>query len=223
MALTSNARRLRSYLRRWPAKGELRETADPRASRRDVPGDGLLFLVAFRQQPLRGALQPQLLVRDQGRDRRVSGDEKGFGHAPMMNRRRIRNALVFSATLAAAPCAGAKEILLDCARTDQTVMVGVDTDKLFIELMWSEGVAEEYKHGDSYISGPDSFGEKEKVTYVVTIDKDLVTFGQDRTCLQSGTKKKCVDSQTRDTLDLAKAELKYDLGDEVAVFRCQPA
>lgn len=141
----------------------------------------------------------------------------------MMNRWRIRNALVFSATLAAAPCAGAKEIHLDCARTDQSVMVAVDTDKLFIEIMWSEGVAEEYKQGNSYISGPDSFGEKEKVTYVVTIDKELVTFGQDRACLQSGTKKKCVDSQTRDTLDLAKSELKYDLGDEIAVFRCQPA
>jgi hypothetical protein len=141
----------------------------------------------------------------------------------MMNSRRLLNGLVLAATLAAAPYAGAKEIHLDCARTDQTVMVGLDTDKQFIELMWSEGVAEEYKQGDSYISGPDSFGEKEKVTYVVTIDKDLVTFGQDRACLQSGTKKKCVDSQTRDTLDLAKSELKYDLGDEVAVFKCQPA
>ena len=141
----------------------------------------------------------------------------------MMTNRLLRNALVVSATLAAAPCACAKEIHLDCARTDQTVMVGLDTDKLFLELVWSEGVAEEYKQGDSYISGPDSFGEKEEVTYVVTIDKDLVTFGQDRACLQSGTKRKCVDSQTRDTLDLAKGELKYDLGDEIAVFKCQPA
>ena len=122
-----------------------------------------------------------------------------------------------------APCAGAKEIHLDCARTDQTVMVGLDTDRRHLEMMWSAGVAEEYKQGDSYISGPDSFGEKEKVTYVVTIDKDLVTFGQDRACLQSGTKRKCVDSQTRDTLDLAKGELKYDNGEEIAVFKCQPA
>ena len=141
----------------------------------------------------------------------------------MMNSRRLRIALVVAATLAAAPCAGAKEIHLDCARTDQTVMVGLDTDRLHLEIIWSEGVAEEYKQGDSYISGPDSFGEEEKVTYVVTIDKDLVTFGQDRACLHSGAKRKCVDSQTRDTLDLAKNELKYDLGDEVAVFHCQPA
>ena len=141
----------------------------------------------------------------------------------MMNSRRPRIALVVAATLAAAPCAGAKEIHLDCARTDQTVMVGLDTDRRYLEIMWSEGVAEEYAQGDSYISGPDSFGEKEKVTYVVTIDKDLVTFGTDRACLQSGTKRKCVDSQTRDTLDLARSELKYDLGDEIAVFRCQPA
>jgi len=141
----------------------------------------------------------------------------------MTRNRLLRNALVLSATLVAARCACAAEIHLDCARTDQTVMVGLDTDKLFLELMWSEGVAEEYKQGDSYISGPDSFGEKEKVTYVVTIDKDLVTFGQDRACLQSGTKRKCVDSQTRDTLDLAKSELKYNLGDEIAVFHCQPA
>ncbi len=127
------------------------------------------------------------------------------------------------AIVSSAPCAFAKELHFDCSRTDQTVMVGLDTDKLFIELMWSEGVAEEYQQGKSYISGPDSFGEKEKVTYVVTIDKDLVTFGQDRACLQSGTKRKCVDSQTRDTLDLANSELKYNLGDEIAVFKCQPA
>ncbi|WP_158658762.1 hypothetical protein [Methylocystis bryophila] len=119
--------------------------------------------------------------------------------------------------------AGAKELHLDCARTDQKVTLGLDTERRYLEIMWSEGVAEEYTQGESYISGPDSFGEKEKVTYVVTIDKDLVTFGQDRACLQSGTKKKCVDSQTRDTLDLAKGELKYDLGDEIAVFKCQPA
>jgi hypothetical protein len=141
----------------------------------------------------------------------------------MMTNRLLRNALVVGATLVAAPCAYAKEIHLDCARTDQTVMVGLDTDRLHLEIMWSEGVAEEYTQGDSYISGPDSFGEKEKVTYVVTIEKDLVTFGQDRACLQSGAKRKCVDSQTRDTLDLAKGELKYDLGDEIAVFKCQPA
>lgn len=132
-------------------------------------------------------------------------------------------ALLCFAIVSSAPRAFAKELYFDCARADQTVTVGVDTDKLFIELMWSEGVAEEYQQGDSYISGPDSFGEKEKVTYVVTIDKDLVTFGQDRVCLQSGTKRKCVDSQTRDTLDLAKSELKYNLGDEIAVFKCQPA
>ncbi len=141
----------------------------------------------------------------------------------MMDTRRLCSALIFFSALAAAPCAGAAEIHLDCARTDQSVKVGLDTDRRYLEIMWSEGVAEEYTQGESYISGPDSFGEKEKVTYVVTIDKDLVTFGQDRACLQSGTKRKCVDSQTRDTLDLAKSELKYDMGDEVAVFKCQPA
>jgi len=127
------------------------------------------------------------------------------------------------ASFLSAPCAGAKEIHLDCARGEETVMVGLDTDKLFLELMWSESVAEEFAQGDSYISGPDSFGEKEKVTYIVMIDKDLVTFGTDRACLQSGAKRKCVDSQTRDTLDLAKGELKYNLGDEIGVFKCQPA
>ncbi len=136
---------------------------------------------------------------------------------------RLLSALIFFSALVAAPGAGAKEIHLDCARSDQNVMVGLDTDRRYLEIMWSEGVAEEYAQGNSYISGPDSFGEKEKVTYVVTIDKDLVTFGQDRVCLQSGTKRKCVDSQTRDTLDLAKSELKYNLGDEIAVFKCQPA
>ncbi len=140
-----------------------------------------------------------------------------------MRRARFRAGLLGLALVSCAPRAFAEELYFDCARADQTVKVGLDTDKLFIELMWSEGVAEEYQQGESYISGPDSFGEKEKVTYVVTIDKELVSFGQDRVCLQSGTKRKCVDSQTRDTFDLAKNELRYNLGDEIAVFKCQPA
>jgi hypothetical protein len=117
----------------------------------------------------------------------------------------------------------AKEVHIDCARTDQTALVDIDTDRHFLQLMWSEGVGEEYLEGDSYLSGPDSFGEKQKVTFVVSIDKDVVTFGDNRVCLQSGTKRKCVDSQKRNTLDLARGELRYDNGDEIAVLKCVPA
>lgn len=117
----------------------------------------------------------------------------------------------------------AKEIHLDCARTDQSATVDADTDRRFLQMMWSEGVAEEFRDGESYLSGPDSFGEKEKVTYVVAVEGDVVSFGENRVCLQSGSKRKCLDRATRNTLDLARGELKYDNGEEIAVLKCHPA
>jgi hypothetical protein len=119
--------------------------------------------------------------------------------------------------------AHAAEFHFDCARTNQSVMVDVDTDRRFLQMMWGEGVAEEYSNGDSYISGPDSSGEKQKVTYIVETNKNVVTFGTDRACLQSGTKRKCEDQASRNTLDLTSGELKYDDGDSIAILHCAPA
>lgn len=135
------------------------------------------------------------------------------------------NGRLLSLALAAlaAGAAQAKEIHLDCTRTGQMVMIDIDTDRRFLQLMWSEGVAEEFLDGDSYISGPDSFGEKQKVTYVLTIDKEVVSFGQDRACLESGVKRKCADQTSRNQLDLSRGELRYDDGEEVAVLKCAPA
>jgi hypothetical protein len=118
--------------------------------------------------------------------------------------------------------AHAREIHLDCARANQTVLLDADTDRRFLQLMWGEGVAEEFKDGDSYISGPDSHGRKEKVVYMVNIDGALITFGQDRLCIESGAKT-CVDQKSRNTLDEAKGELKYEDGEEIAVLKCAPA
>jgi hypothetical protein len=117
----------------------------------------------------------------------------------------------------------AEEIHFDCARSNQTVMIDVDTNRRFMQLMWGQGVAEEYQNGESYISGPDAFGEKQKVTYVLSVDKDVVTFGQDRACLQSGTKHPCAEKKSRNTLDVKRGELRYDDGDEIAILHCVPA
>jgi hypothetical protein len=122
----------------------------------------------------------------------------------------------------AASAAVASEIHLDCARSNQTAMVDVDTDRQFLQIMWSEGVAEEYKQGDSYISGPDKYGRKEKVVYVMSLDKSLVTFGTDRLCMEDGASK-CKEQHVRNTLDVGRGEMKYDNGDEVAVLSCHPA
>jgi hypothetical protein len=117
----------------------------------------------------------------------------------------------------------ASEIHLDCGRTNQTAMVDVDTDRQFLQIMWSEGgVAEEFKQGDSYISGPDKFGRKERVVYVMNVEKSLVTFGTDRLCMEAG-QKQCNEQHVRNTLDVGRGELKYDNGDEVAVLACRPA
>lgn len=116
----------------------------------------------------------------------------------------------------------AEEIHLDCDRSNQTAKVDIDTGRQFLQIMWSEGVAEEYKDGDSYISGPDKYGRKEKVVYVMNLDKRLVTFGTDRLCMEDGAKK-CAEQHVRNTLDVGRGELKYDNGDEIAVFACHPA
>lgn len=117
----------------------------------------------------------------------------------------------------------AKEVHLDCARTNQTVAVDIDTNKSFLQLMWSEGVGQEYQNGDSYMSGPDSFGRKEKVKLVVNLDKDRIDFGEDRICVDDGSKGKCVDKHLRNTLDLKTGELKYDDGQVIAILQCVPA
>ena len=118
--------------------------------------------------------------------------------------------------------ARAEEIHLDCARTNQNAMVDIDTDRQFLQIMWGQGVAEEYKQGDSYISGPDKYGRKEKVVYLMNVDKSLVTFGTDRLCMEDGAKK-CSEQHMRNTLDVARGEMKYDNGDEIAVLACHPA
>lgn len=129
-------------------------------------------------------------------------------------------ATVAVAALLTAP-AHATEIHLDCARSNQTAMIDVDTDRQFLQIMWSEGVAEEYKQGDSYISGPDKSGRKEKVVYVMTMDKSLVTFGTDRLCMDGASN--CSEQHVRSTLDVGRGEMKYDNGDEIAVLACHPA
>ena len=129
-----------------------------------------------------------------------------------------------AALAVAAPHDGrAREIHLDCARDKQTVTVDVDTDRQFMQLMWGEGIAEEYKQGESYLSGPDSHGRTQKVVYVMSVDKDVVTFGQDRLCVDKGAAGKCVDQQTRNMLDVASGVMKYDDGDTINVLRCAPA
>lgn len=124
------------------------------------------------------------------------------------------------ALFVSAPSAGAREIHLDCARHDGTVAVDVDTDRLFVQLMWGQGVAEEYRNGESYVSGPGSPGQQ-KVTYAVSVDKDSVIFGQDRICAGAGGK--CRDAHLRNTLDAAAGVLRYDDSGIVEISKCAPA
>ncbi|CAN2534368.1 hypothetical+protein [Methylocapsa aurea] len=128
-----------------------------------------------------------------------------------------------SLLLAACAPAVAEEIHLDCGRSHQTVAVDVDTDRRFVQLVWEEGVAEEYRNGDAYVSGPDAAGETQKVTYAVSVDKTAVSFGQDRICATAGASGKCRDQHIRNLLDIAAGTLKYDDGGVIAVMKCAPA
>lgn len=123
--------------------------------------------------------------------------------------------------LAAEAPALAKEIHLDCKRPDRTLAIDVDTDRLFVQLMWGEGVAEEYLNGDSYISGPSASGQTQKVTYAVSIEKDAVSFGQDRICTAASGK--CRNEHSRNRLDMASGTLRYDDGGVITLLNCAPA
>lgn len=136
------------------------------------------------------------------------------------------NAKLFAAaSLAALAAQGpglAREIHLDCKRPDRTVAVDVDTDRRFVQLMWGQGVAEEYLDGDSYVSGPGASGQTQKVTYAVSVDRDAVSFGQDRICAPAGAGR-CRDEHIRNLLDAAAGVLRYDDGGVIAVLACAPA
>jgi hypothetical protein len=138
--------------------------------------------------------------------------------------RSLRVAFALAAGLAAAcSAARAEEIHLDCARPNQSVAVDVDTNRLFVQMMWDEGVAEEYQNGDSYISGPSASGRTEKVTSLVSVAEGAVIFGQDRTCIESGSNGTCRDKHSRNTLDTAAGVLKFDDGGVIALLKCVPA
>jgi hypothetical protein len=122
---------------------------------------------------------------------------------------------------AVAPRARATEIHLDCGQSHTTVAIDIDTDRRFVQLIWGEGVAEEYRNGESYVSGPGGAGETQKVTYAVDVDKTAVSFGQDRICAAADGK--CRDQHIRNLLDMAAGTLKYDDGGVIAVLKCAPA
>jgi hypothetical protein len=133
-----------------------------------------------------------------------------------------RRALVVILAFAASP-ALAKEIHLDCAREGRRAMIDVDTDRAFLQMTWGDGVAEEFKDGDFYISGPDSDGAKEKIVYSMSFDKDMLYFGTDRTCVDAGAKGKCGGERLRHTIDLAQGVLKYEDVGAPIVMKCATA
>lgn len=136
----------------------------------------------------------------------------------------IRMSLALSLGLASAlSVAKAKELHLDCARLNQSVAVDVDTTRLFVQLMWGDGVAEEFQNGVSYVSGPSASGQTHKVTYAVSVDDDAVTFGQDRICVENGIEGKCREHHLRNTLDAAAGVLKYDDDGIIATWKCTSA
>ncbi len=116
----------------------------------------------------------------------------------------------------------AEEIHLDCARSNQGAMVDIDTSQNFMQLMWRDGVAEEFREGESYLSGPDKYGRKERVVYRMHVDGGKITFGVERNCLESlGTK--CEPRRLDNQLDLALGEMRYNNGDSILIMRCSPA
>lgn len=119
--------------------------------------------------------------------------------------------------------AAAREIHLDCTRPDRSVAVDVDTTRLFVQLMWGQGVAEEYQNGESYMSGPSASGQTHKVTYAVSVDHDAISFGQDHVCVVAGANGKCKELHIRNTLDAAAGVLKYDDGGVITILKCAPA
>lgn len=116
----------------------------------------------------------------------------------------------------------AEEIHLDCARANQGAMVDIDTSRNFMQLMWRDGVAEEFHEGESYLSGPDQHGRKEKVVYRMRVDSGKITFGVERICLES-MDAKCESRHLDNHLDIALGEMRYNTGDSILILNCSPA
>ena len=69
----------------------------------------------------------------------------------------------------------AREIHLDCSRPSQGAMVDLDTDRRFLQIMWSDGVAEEFQQGAFYISAPDKNGNKRNISEIQANNFELQT------------------------------------------------
>lgn len=137
-----------------------------------------------------------------------------------MRGRKLRSAIVSLLLATVPPAALSREIHLDCARPHRSVAIDVDTSRLFVQLIWGEGIAEEYQNGESYMSGPSASGATQRVTFAVSVDNDSVSFGQDRICVAAG---KCKEEHIRNLLDASTGTLKYDDGGVVEILKCAPA
>jgi len=115
----------------------------------------------------------------------------------------------------------ARELHLDCSRPSQGAMVDLDTDRRFLQLMWSDGVAEEFQQGAFYISAPDKNGNKRKVVSYMTAERDHVDFGVDHLCLEEATKP-CAPQHIGHRLDLSRNQMSYADGETIGVFACVP-
>jgi hypothetical protein len=127
------------------------------------------------------------------------------------------------ATLLATTPALAREIHLDCAEGGRKAMLDADDGRRFLQMIWADGVAEEYKDADAYLSGPDADGVKEKVVYSVSFERDVVYFGADRICLEAGARGRCGGERLRHTLDLSQGLLKYDEAGAPIILKCVAA
>jgi len=116
----------------------------------------------------------------------------------------------------------AEEIHLDCARANQGAMVDIDTSRNFMQLMWRDGVAEEFHEGESYLSGPDQHGRKEKVVYRMHVDDGKIAFGVERICLETMAAK-CESRRLDNQLDITRGEMRYNNGDSILIMTCSPA
>lgn len=131
-------------------------------------------------------------------------------------------AVILSVFLRLTLALSAEEIHLDCARANQGAMVDIDTSRNFMQLMWRDGVAEEFHEGESYLSGPDKYGRKERVVYRMHVEGGKITFGVERIC-QENVDAKCESRRLDNQLDITLGEMRYNNGDSILIMTCSPA
>lgn len=101
-------------------------------------------------------------------------------------------------------------------------MVDIDASRSFMQWMWRDGVVEEFHEGESYLSGLDKQGGKERVVNWMHVDGGKIAFGVEHIC-RARMDAKSVSCHLDNQLYITLGEMRYDNGVSILIRTCSSA